>query len=316
MRVLGIGVILSLFALSCGTGRLENPNPYPCYCTEEPGRVWGQVHYSDVAMSPDGEIIAFVYSGNPYGNPPGKDTIGIFFYFDKGDSFKAFLTGLIFTGFPLPVDLDFSPDSDWFVFSWGRQIWKIKVNGDSLTQLTFSGENFYPRWSPDGRKISFHKIVPVDSSGIWIMNADGSKKTRVIKGYEADWSPGGKYLIFSGLGGSLYRVDTSGGNMEKILDIGSIGAIDHLSTPIYSPDGLKILFVAQRPHEGPMVWVMNADGSNPVPLAWGKHANWSNDGEKILYTRPENGDIWIMDQNGCNKTPLIGDFNFLEGGER
>ena len=64
-----------------------------------------------------------------------------------------------------------------------------------------------------------------------------------------------------------------------------------------------------------MVWVMNADGNDPVPLAWGKYANWSSNGEKILYTRPERGDIWIMNSNGCNKTPFIGDFNFLEGGE-
>ncbi len=324
MRALWVGLTLSLLALSCRTGDLETPNPYPGYCTEEPGGVWGQIHYSDVVVSPNGTIVSFVYSGNPYGNPPGKDTIGIFFYFVKEDRFKAFLTGLIFTGFPLPSGLDFSPDGKWLVFSWGKQIWKIKVNGDSLTQLTSSGENFFPRWSPDGKKIVFdsNKEAPHGENVIWIMNSDGSALKRLNEWGKGErrmpsFSPRGDKIIHVRWGVSngpaIALMDTTRKHVKIILKASDIGAID-LRSPIYSPDGSKILFVAQRPGEGPMVWVMDADGSNPVPLAWGKYANWSRDGEKILYTRPEKGDIWIMDTKGCNKTPFIGDFNFLEGG--
>ena len=37
-----------------------------------------------------------------------------------------------------------SPDGEWIVFDEGSQIYKIKVNGDSLAQLTFQGRNFFP----------------------------------------------------------------------------------------------------------------------------------------------------------------------------
>jgi len=320
-------LMLVLLFLISGCGRVINRNnPYPSYCTEEPGGVWGQEHYTDVAESPNGEITAFVYSGNPYGNPPGRDTIGIYFYHEEQDSFVPFLTGLIFSGFPLPGGLDFSPDGEWLVFSWGKQIWKVKVNGDSLTQLTFSGENFYPRWSPDGRKIVFdsNKDAPHGENVIWMMNSDGSGLKRLD-----EWGMGERrepsfniygdkvlHIRWGITGGpAIALMDTSGSNVEIILKARDINAIE-FETPNFSPDGSKILFVAQRPGEGPMVWVMDADGSNPVSLAWGKYGIWSKDGRKILYTRLEKGDIWIMDSNGCNKTPFIGDFNFLEGGVR
>ncbi len=37
-----------------------------------------------------------------------------------------------------------SPDGEWIVFEEGAHIYRIKVNGDSLAQLTFQGRNFSP----------------------------------------------------------------------------------------------------------------------------------------------------------------------------
>ncbi len=37
--------------------------------------------------------------------------------------------------------------------------------------------------------------------------------------------------------------------------------------------------------------------------------------KRVLHTNTSNGSIYGMDSNGCNKSPLIGDFNFLGGGE-
>lgn len=47
---------------------------------------------------------------------------------------------------------------DWIIFEGGNQIWKVKSNGDSLTQLTFGGgHHSRPIWSPNGSKFIYQK---------------------------------------------------------------------------------------------------------------------------------------------------------------
>ena len=81
----------------------------------------------------------------------------------------------------------------------------------------------------------------------------------------------------------------------------------------------KIAFTSQR--EGVRdVWIMNADGSAPVNLTQGRHADcvspaWSPDGTKIAYLAfskdPASvgvdysiGDVWVMDAGGGNPQQL------------
>lgn len=49
--------------------------------------------------------------------------------------------------------------SGWIAFTQASapnwNIWKVKANGDSLTQLTFNGNSFSPLWSPDGTQIGY-----------------------------------------------------------------------------------------------------------------------------------------------------------------
>ncbi|TAK37250.1 MAG: hypothetical protein EPO28_12370 [Saprospiraceae bacterium] len=64
---------------------------------------------------------------------------------------------------------------DWLIFTADDQnIWKIKANGDSLTQLTFVGDyNRYPKWSPDGERIAFNAEIQ-GSQYFFIANSNGS----------------------------------------------------------------------------------------------------------------------------------------------
>ena len=209
----------------------------------------------------------------------GTDTVGLFLCDLETEEYRP-----IYTGLPGQIVIvstpDFSPDGQWIFFSMGAQIWKIKVNGDSLTQLPFSGRNFYPRWSPDGRKIAFH-IAIGDSAGIWVINADGTQRRVGRWGWNfSDWSPDGEHLIFVDWEGNypvIAEADTTGNSYRILLrarqlDIFQIEGLD------YSPDGTKIVFVAFRPGEESMVWVMNADGTDPVDLAVGRDASWTWDG--------------------------------------
>ena len=69
----------------------------------------------------------------------------------------------------------------------------------------------------------------------------------------------------------------------------------------------KIAFTSWREGAGD-VWIMNADGSDPVNLTQGRHAHcvspaWSPDGTKIAYLAFSDDpidDVWVMDADGGN----------------
>lgn len=63
--------------------------------------------------------------------------------------------------------------NNWIVFNRSdKNIWKIKSNGDSLTQLTFQNENYSPEWNFDGNKIVYRKVIG-SNYYLMIMNENG-----------------------------------------------------------------------------------------------------------------------------------------------
>ena len=77
----------------------------------------------------------------------------------------------------------------------------------------------------------------------------------------------------------------------------------------------KIAFTSWREGAGD-VWIMNADGSDPVNLTQGRHCAspaWSPDGTKIAYIGDifdddqYGGEIWLMDADGGNPQQLTDD---------
>ena len=82
-------------------------------------------------------------------------------------------------------------------------------------------------------------------------------------------------------------------------------------TPAWSADGSKIAFESNR-EVNYAVWVMNADGSNPVrltdpdPRTAAGAPSWSPDGTRIAYE--QNGDIWVMNVDGSRKIRITGGF--------
>ena len=72
----------------------------------------------------------------------------------------------------------------------------------------------------------------------------------------------------------------------------------------------KIAFISDR--EGPSdVWIMNADGSDPVNLTQGQYCAspaWSPDGTKIAYIDVgadySGSDVWVIDDDGGNPQQL------------
>ena len=79
--------------------------------------------------------------------------------------------------------------------------------------------------------------------------------------------------------------------------------------PSWSPDGTKIAFQSDRQTDY-AVWVMNADGSNPIrlttPSTPAGAPSWSPDGTRIAYE--QGGDIWVMNVDGSRKIRITSGF--------
>jgi dipeptidyl aminopeptidase/acylaminoacyl peptidase len=104
------------------------------------------------------------------------------------------------------ADPQISPDGEWVLYTVtstdvdadrrNTDIWRVKWDGSQRSQLTFTPENENaPRWSPDGRYISFLSSRPGPAKGnqVWLLDRSGGEArqlTRLEGGVTShDWSP-------------------------------------------------------------------------------------------------------------------------------
>jgi Tol biopolymer transport system component len=164
---------------------------------------------------------------------------------------------------------------------------------------------------PPPDRIVFSRVT----SGLWTINADGSGATQLTtegNDHTPDVSPDGGTILFSstngGIESDIFTTDIDGSNRSQLTGASTAGGESF--DPEFSPDGGRIVFHSDRGVGGTLqIWVMDADGSNPVQLttsgnnAW---ASWSPDGNQIAFVsnRDGNFEIYVMDDDGANQTRL------------
>lgn len=150
------------------------------------------------------------------------------------------------------------------------EIYTLNLDGSGLTRLTTGESNDqFADWSLDGAQIAFSS----DRSGSWdifVMNADGSNPQTLTSGPDWElfpaWSPDGNQIAFNGLAPrsrntDVFVMDASGRNLRQLTREPGFD-----ENPVWSPGGSQIAFQTAR--DGRFeIYVMNADGSQPHPLA-------------------------------------------------
>ena len=256
--------------------------------------------------------------GNGGGTRPPTPQVTTFAFLQDTPSQSGLLTPMLGTFTVTGTNVQFSSAVAATDASTGRPV------SGSFTSIILS---------PDGKKGTFDlyggmENTPSNQWDIWVASLSGSTANllQITNDSYADFtpqfSPDGTKVVFA----SDYAIaveNADGTGMEQLLPMPpGVGGQLH---PTYSPDGHKIAMRAwgtdpntSADFDG--IWVMNADGSNPVMLTnplssgcscWDEMPAFSADGSKIFFSRyvaatsqTEFEDIFVMNIDGTNLTQL------------
>ena len=223
-----------------------------------------------------------------------------------------------------------------------NDIWTMRADGSHVRQVTNGrAQEFDPTWSPDGERIAYrHQTGDDTTTEIFVMDAEGMTRTNLTRNGVADWgpdwAPDGRTITFNsamgteGFGLLGYRIAPDGTGLDRL------GTRHFVEYPDRSPDGSRIVFMAQEPGASGSnpdynIFVMDADGKDvtrltDVPGEDGWPA-WSPDGSRIVFSSARDDcsiseasdcrssgdlgpwlDVWIMDADGANQRRVTFEF--------
>lgn len=222
--------------------------------------------------------------------------------------------------------LAWSPDGRKLAFVTRRAIWVMNADGSHAARLTPPVRGRFgvyvgwmsPTWSPDGHRIAytFSATAKADRD-VWVMNADGSKKTRLARTsdcseLDVDWSPIGDKLVTTCVFGwgsrRLVAMDADGGNRH---DLHAPRTLINAAAPDWSPDGRRIVFSGFR-IDGADITILDTVSGSLRRLVANGHVNnwpdWSPDGRTIAFNDlGRNGGICSINAEGSGLTRLTDD---------
>lgn len=170
-----------------------------------------------------------------------------------------------------------SPHGDSIALIVNRQIAICSLSNPAPVLITSGGSNYFPRWSPTSSTIAFDSDYesPTGANTIWLVEADGS-------------------------------------NLRRAAD-SLRGTNGELRMPDWSPDGGRLVHIRYpgQTNGTSEIYVMNADGTNPVRLTSNlsqeDSPRFSPDGTRIAFSRLDGGQppqIWVMNADGSGAVQL------------
>ncbi|MGH7494784.1 MAG: protein kinase domain-containing protein [bacterium] len=226
--------------------------------------------------------------------------------------------------------LSWSPDGKLLAFTdidSTKSIFLLSLEHLEQRQLTSAPtggvevEDYYPAFSPDGKRLAFVRRVSWWVSDLYTVPVAGGEVERLtfdaknINGLA--WTQNGQEIIFSSNRGGaqeLWRIAANGGTAEPIAASGQ-----NVYTLTISPDGQRLAYAEYvedmnieriEMHSSPNQKVVPSRLIASTKLD--ADGYFSPDGKRIAFAseRTGNNEIWVCDKDGRNPVQLT----FLESG--
>ena len=215
----------------------------------------------------------------------------------------------------------------WLALSMNDQVWKIKANGDSLTQLTTGGFHYLPQWSPDGQRLVCREpdspgapLIIIDKNGRWLTQLSGFPVN-----YCQGWSPDGTRLLITygplaneqGYGVGVYDLATNQAQLIVDTQVPN-NSSGMLTGAAWLPDSRNVVWAA-----GTGIYTTDTQTRETKQLHTGcdtrvyLNPDVSADGRTILVRRIDRksldegkgvyqeSNLWLMDIDGRNERKIV-----------
>ena len=197
---------------------------------------------------------------------------------------------------PLPYEVPrISPDGKQLAFGVddGRaaNIWIYALGGTSAPrQLTFSGKNRFPIWTPDGQRVAFQSDREGDAAVFW-QRADGTTAAERVTRPESgaahiprSWSPDAKTLLIGATKNFTKSLLIFSLQDQKTVPL--VEEQDSVASPhaMFSPDGRWVAYSDGAAFQL-LVQPFPSTGTQYLIASGGRHPLWLPDGKGLYFSQ-------------------------------
>jgi Tol biopolymer transport system component/DNA-binding winged helix-turn-helix (wHTH) protein len=220
----------------------------------------------------------------------------------------------------LAHDATWSPDGQSILYAAGHELLLTKADGsDSHELLKVPGRAFWPRWSPDGKRLRFTELDPqTRSMALWEVAADGTNLHPLLSGWNTpraeccgNWTPDGRFYVFQSRKGDATNIWALREKVGLFPSLGrkafqlTAGPLNFLA-PVPSRDGKKIFLLGDHARSELLKYDSHAGLFVPWLPSFSNisRVEFSQDGRWVAYVALSDGSMWRSRSDGSGPLQL------------